>query len=1180
MMKQRMNRVISCLLALGLLLSLTPPGTWAVQGDMVSISSTEDFLRFAKNCALDTWSQGKTVQLTADVDLKDVEFSPIPTFGGTFLGQGHTISGLRLTAAGSNQGLFRYLQPGAVVQDLNVKGTVAPEGSRSTVGGIVGNNGGTLQNCVFQGVVRGESAVGGIAGRNEISGQIIGCTVSGSVSGENATGGIAGRSSGLLLKCENRAGVNLTQSESSLDLTDAEAGTALGELAAGDEETYHLMNSCFDTGGIVGWSNGVVQSCTNQGDVGYPHVGYNTGGIAGRQNGYLAGCENSGTIHGRKDVGGIVGQAEPYLVVDPGQDTLELLQRELDTLEQLINRALDDAQRTGDSVSAHLEAMGGYTDDARDSSKRLLDRVVDFTDETVGTVNLLVADVTNALDQIIPALDNLSDAGRRMEELSDQLGRAMESLGEAVEIGEAAMEDLRSAVQAMRRSGTSLGDALDETEQAIDELTRSLLADDESAISQALTHLNRAVKDVGGAFDSLSQAFDRIYSALDLHFSGLGSVPGEVSSSISALKSAMRSVSSAMRSLSGATDGISAALDEVKSALADIKEDWQDARSTLKRAFNALRDAGDEADSALAALELALSRSDELSGVLGDALDDLQAAADSAEIIGDLLSRAFRTISGAVDELTKDGPIEFTPLGEAAREASDSLYSALAGLSGEMDELHDTLQAGGDTLTADLRAISRQFNVVFDVILDALMELRDDVDEGISSVIQDTSDEDIAATREGKVAECRNTGAVEGDRNVGGVIGAVAVEVDLDPEDDITSRLSFGATYETKAVLQDCVNRGRVTAKKDCVGGLVGRMDLGTALNCQSYGPVDSTGGDYVGGVAGWADASIRSCFAKNVLSGGDYIGGIAGWASRLRDCCAITTIEQGTECLGAIAGGVETDGVLSGNRFVDTGWAGVDGVSYAGRAEPVPFGELEQLPDIPPEFTAFTLTLMAGEEMVAQIPFFYGDDLSRLDLPPVPELEDSYGVWPEFDLSGERSDITLEAEYIPWVTLAASQEQSGKLPLALAEGRFTQEAVLHAQASTQAPPPDSGEEAQVWDVSLTESGVGEEETVPLRLLNLGGGNAQVWQYQNGQWQPVEAVRNGQYWMLSMTGTSGTFCVQPQAGVPWMVLAGGAGGAALLLLLLALAGRRKKKRAAAKAPQAQPGEADGPAPKE
>ena len=1172
MSKRLTDRALSLLLAGWLLFSLAAPLAWAApqaEGDppaeLVTISSVKDLLAFSKSCALDTWSQGKTVSLAADLDLTGVDFTPIPTFGGDFQGNGHTISGLRVTSAGSALGLFRYIQPGAVVQDLNVKGTVAPEGARSTVGGIVGDNAGTLRGCTFQGAVLGESAVGGIAGRNAASGEITGCTAYGAVSGESATGGIAGRNLGLLLKCENNAGINLTHTESDLDLMAQDAGAALEELASADDETYHLLSGCSDTGGIVGWTGGVVQSCVNNGSVGYPHVGYNTGGVAGRQSGYLAGCVNNGTVRGRKDVGGIVGQAEPCVLVDPGQDTLELLERELDTLDRLINKALDDVQATGDTVSVHLTAMGDYTGDARDSSKRLLDRVMDFTDETVDTVNLLVADVTNALDRVVPALDDLSDVGKRLEDLSDQLGQALETLGDAVEIGEAAMEDLRAGVQAMRHSGPRLEAALDEVERAIDELTRSLLADDETAISRALTHLNSAVEDMGGAFDDLSWGFDRMYDALSPHFDGLISIPGEISKSLSALRSATRSISSAMSALSTAMDGVSSSLDEVKSALADIKKDWQDARTTLKRAFNALRDAGDDLDEALADLERALGWSDELSEVLGNALEELREVSSSASAAGGLLSHAFDTISGAVDQLTADGPREFTPLGEAAREAGDSLYNALAGLSDEMAALNGTLQSGGDVVTADLRAISRQFNVVFDVLIHALADLRDDVEGGVESYVQDTSDEDIAATREGKVADCANAGAVEGDRNVGGVVGAMAIEVDLDPEDDIMEKLSFGATYETKAVLQGSVNRGSVTAKKDCVGGLIGRMDLGTALDCQSYGPIASTGGDYVGGAAGWASASIRGCYAKNTLSGGRYVGGVAGWASRLRDSYAIATIEEGTECLGAVAGNIETGGVLTGNRFVDTGWAGVDGVSYAGRAEPIAFEELAQLPGVPPEFTAFTLTLMADETFVAQLPFFYGSDLSRLDLPEVPEKEDCYGVWPEFDPSGTGSDLTLEAVYIPWVTLVASQEQEGKLSRALAEGKFTEEAVLRAEDSAQTPP-EGG--IYVWDISLTGSQLTGGETVPLRLLNPEGGDALVWQYQNGQWNQVEAVRNGKYLALAMEGTSGTFCLQPQEAFPWLIAVGAAAGAVVLLLVLALLGRRRRKKKAAKAAKA------------
>lgn len=1071
------TRLCSLLLAVWMLTALVLP-TWATEPDTITISSVADLQRFRENCALDTWSQGKTVLLTADLDLNGVDFTPIPTFGGTFLGQGHTISNLHLTAAGSTQGLFRYLQPSGLVQDLTVKGLIAPGGTRSSVGGIVGDNAGTLQSCSFQGVVQGKSAVGGIAGRNSITGEIINCFVLGSVNGESATGGIAGRNFGLLLKCTNGAGVNLTHMESEFDLTSADVGVTLEELASADNETHHLLDGCIDTGGIVGYSSGVVQSCTNNGPVGYPHIGYNTGGIAGRQNGYLSGCVNNGAIYGRKDVGGIVGQAEPYVLVVPGQDTLEQLRQELNTLETLINRALDDAERTGNNISDKLSAMGDYAGNAKDSTKELLDQVSNFTDENIGTVNTLVADITGALDKISPALDDLSHVGRQLERLSRQLGDAMDSLGDAVDTGDRVMDDLRSAVDDLRQSSTSL-----------------------------TTAINR-----------LEYALDAFRNFVDLGNWGLS---------------------------------------------------WTDlatARSQLSQAFNALREAGNDLDDALSQFQRALSRSGVLSYQLGDALEELEDASDSAAIIGRLLRRALDTIGDAVDDLTANGPAEFTPLGEDFRQAGNGLYDAMGSLLDEMDGLNVVLQSGNSTLTADLRAINRQCNVVFDLLLDALMDLADDVEAGLDSVIQDTSEEDIAATREGKVADCSNTGTVEGDRNVGGVVGAMAIEFDLDPEDDSADRFSFGSSYETKAILMSCLNHGAVTAKKNCVGGLAGRMDLGTALDCQNYGPVTSTSGDYVGGVVGYADASIRNCYAKSMLTGGNYIGGITGWVSRLRDSYAIVTIAEGTECLGAIAGGVASDGVLSGNRFVNTGTAGVDGVSYAGQAEPIPFEALNQLPGIPMEFTAFTLTLTAEGTTVAQIPFLYGEDLSQIVLPAVPEREDSYGSWPDFDTSGLNSDITLEAVYTPWVTLVASQELRDKLSLALAEGQFTEEVTLSVIDSALSPPSKAEETAEIWEVSLIGSDLGPEDSVPLRLLSPANGEVLVWQYENGQWNQVESVRNGQYLLLTMTGTQGTFCIQSTHRTLWLVPAV-VGGMAVLIALALIIRHRKQMRKTANVPK-------------
>lgn len=1076
MNKRFTNRLLTLLLAWWLVASFVLPAAKAAEGEQITISTVEDLRAFSQSCALDTWSQGKTVTLTADLNLEAEEFTPIPTFGGIFLGQGHTISGLSLTAPGSTLGLFRYIQPSGQVRDLTVKGTVVPQGTRSTVGGIVGDNAGTLERCAFQGTVQGENLVGGIAGRNAERGQIISCTTQGLISGESATGGIVGRNLGLLLKCENSAGVNLTRTEGSPDLLDADAGAMLEERAAADDEVYHLLNGCSDTGGIAGRSSGVIQSCTNRGAVGYPHVGYNTGGIAGRQSGYLAGCVNTGTIHGRKDVGGIVGQGEPYLLADPGRDTLEQLRTELDTLERLINRALDDGQAARDDVSSRLEAMGSLAGDARDSSKQLLDRVYDFTEENIGSINTLAADVTNALDKISPALDELSDVGQQVESLSRQMEDALDSLGGAADTGDRVIARLR--------------DAADRLEQSPGHLT--------------------------AAADQLRQALEGLYQAV---FPEGGGGPTQPDA-----------------------------------------EDLEAARAELRRAFDALKRAGDDLEGSLSGLRQALDQAGVLPGQLGNALAELQDAAGTSGAIGRGLHRAFDTIGGAVDDLTRDGPTEFTPLGEDFRLSGDSLFSALSGLSDEMDGLRTSLQDRGDTLNADLRAISRQFNVVFDVVLDALIDLSDDTDEG--GVIQDTSDEGISATREGKVADCRNTGAVEGDRNVGGVIGAVSIELDLDPEDDGKDLFSFGSVYETKAVLQNCLNYGSITAKKDCAGGLAGRMDLGTALDCQNYGPVSSTGGSYVGGVAGWADACVRSCYAKSVLSGKDYVGGIAGWASSLRDCRAIATVTGGAEYLGAVAGGVETGGVLRDNLFVDTGLAGVDGVSYAGRAEPVPFEQLSQLPDVPVEFTSFTLTLTAEGETVAQIPFCYGEDLSRIQLPPVPEQEGCYGRWPQFDVSGVVSDVTVEAVYAPWVTVTASPELSGKLSLALAEGRFTQEAVLHVTDSSLPPPQQAGENAVVWDISLTGSELGDGDAVPLRLFSSGA--AAVLQYQDGQWRETETVLNGQYLLLTMTGVQGTFCILPTGGVSQLVPAAAAGAAVLAALLLFAWSKKKPKKTGSK----------------
>ena len=96
-----------CALALSclLLISLLPVTQVLADGDgAIHIKSAEDLQSLAHSCTLDSWSRGKTVVLDNDIALTDDDELPIPTFGGTFNGNGHTISSLSITQSVSPAG--------------------------------------------------------------------------------------------------------------------------------------------------------------------------------------------------------------------------------------------------------------------------------------------------------------------------------------------------------------------------------------------------------------------------------------------------------------------------------------------------------------------------------------------------------------------------------------------------------------------------------------------------------------------------------------------------------------------------------------------------------------------------------------------------------------------------------------------------------------------------------------------------------------------------------------------------------------------------------------------------------------------------------------------------------------------------------------------------------------------
>lgn len=438
----------------------------AAETRTLTIHTLRGFLLFAENCRLDSYSRGLRVILKTDLDLEGQEFEGIPIFEGSFDGQGHTIRGLRFTGDGAVRGLFRYLTASAQVRQLHVEGWLHPGGSQSQVGGIAGCNSGSIEQCSFQGSISGGSYVGGIAGKNTVTGSIDDCSTEGTLQGKHFVGGVAGENLGVIRNCKNRAQVNTSAQENSVDLSDV----TLDSL-----KNSESSDTVTDIGGIAGSSTGVIRSCVNLADVGYRQMGYNIGGIAGTQSGYLTDCENRGCVSGRKEIGGIVGQMEPTSTMIFVEDTLQILQGQLDAMSGIVNRASGDAQDGAGKIYGKLQTLVGQTADASEALGTLLP-----TEENPGPPDAdTILAARNALNHSLNAMTgtingiagttqetaaaiskDMQAIQRQMNAMGKTIRDASESMGgEIVDVSDRDMPDeLAGQLDESKNSGAVLGD--------------------------------------------------------------------------------------------------------------------------------------------------------------------------------------------------------------------------------------------------------------------------------------------------------------------------------------------------------------------------------------------------------------------------------------------------------------------------------------------------------------------------------------------------------------------------------------------------------------------------------------------------------------------------------------------------------------------------------------------------
>ena len=177
----------------------------------------------------------------------------------------------------------------------------------------------------------------------------------------------------------------------------------------------------------------------------------------------------------------------------------------------------------------------------------------------------------------------------------------------------------------------------------------------------------------------------------------------------------------------------------------------------------------------------------------------------------------------------------------------------------------------------------------------------------------------------------------------------------------------FDRVYETKAVVQHCVNRGSISGKKRLHRRHRRRDGPRHRALLRSLRQRKKRDRQLCRWHCGLSSAGIRSSWAKLTLSGKSSVGGIVGSGSEdtsssagssctVTDCRSLVVVEDCDQFSGAISG--RDLGVFRGNYFVSDTLRGIDRRSLSGQAEPMDYAALCALDGVPEDFLSFTLPL------------------------------------------------------------------------------------------------------------------------------------------------------------------------------------------------------------------------------
>lgn len=500
----------------------------------------------------------------------------------------------------------------------------------------------------------------------------------------------------------------------------------------------------------------------------------------------------------------------------------------------------------------------------------------------------------------------------------------------------------------------------------------------------------------------------------------------------------------------------------------------------------------------------------------------------------------------------------------------DNLLAARNSLNKSMSSMNDTLnsitansQSNVDMLTEEMQGIVNQAKNITYTVSHASDNL------GVS--FTDVSDEDTPDNLLGKIEKCTNTGWIQADLNGGGILGVVAVENDLDPEEEveINGDTSLNLEGELRAVILNCENSEKVTVKNQNCGGIVGWLSLGLVKDCMNTGSLDAENADYVGGITGRSTGYIRNNYAKCKIYGKTYVGGIAGSASTVTECRSMVQLNSGSERIGNIVGQLaenyrEEENPIKDNYYLDLkeDLGGIDGISYFGLAEPMERDAFLNLENLPEEFWKVKVIFVQEDNSQSQVVINQGAALALEDIPAVTPKDGYIGSWKnlkETDISEILFDISFEALYTPVKGTIPSKTtgEKGKSKLLL-QGKFSiTEEVALIEIEGQ---PEMTEEQTLIDTLGFVLEEGEMATGARYLIpnEVKGEHLSAYvRSPETQWHEVESTVDGSYLVFELKNGENQIAVLETKSMPSVWL--GVAVVVLMILVIAIILERRQK---------------------